>query len=296
MILNLNKFEPILQEIFHPIFSEQKLTLKVLRLDLIDPITGGNKWFKLKFNLEEAEKLGRKTIISFGGPYSNHIAALASAGAKLGFETVGIIRGKLHDDNPTLKRANLQGMKLIECEHEKYRAYRNPENWNELLEQFPNSFVIPEGGSNNLGIQGCRLIAKMIPENTTSVFLPVGTGTTMAGLILGSENKFFVEGIAVVKAKDHLNNNIARMIKEELKSNPENYLLHHDFTFGGYAKSNSHLNSFLNDFYRDHKIPIEPIYTGRMFYAIVSLANSGYFSKGASVIAIHTGGNQYKLS
>ena len=86
------------------------------------------------------------------------------------------------------------------------------------------------------------------------------------------------------------------MIKEELKSNPENYLLHHDFTFGGYAKSNSHLNSFLNDFYRDHKIPIEPIYTGRMFYAIVSLANSGYFSKGASVIAIHTGGNQYKLS
>ncbi len=296
MILNLNKFEPILHEIFHPIFDQQKLTLKVLRLDLIDPITGGNKWFKLKFNLEKAEKLGCKTIITFGGSYSNHIAALASVAAKLGFESVGIIRGKVHDDNPTLKRAKLEGMKLIECEYEKYRAYRNSENWNELLEQFPNSFVIPEGGSNNLGIQGCRLIVKMIPENTTSVFLPVGTGTTMAGLILGSENKFFVEGIAVVKAKDYLNNNIARMIKEDLKSIPENYFLHHDFTFGGYAKSNPSLNSFQEDFYRDHKILIEPIYTGRMFYAIVALANSGYFSKGASIVAIHTGGNQYNLS
>ncbi len=299
MILNLDKVAPILQEVFHPIFKQQKLNIKVLRLDLIDPITGGNKWFKLKFNLEVAEKLGCKTIMSFGGPYSNHIAALASAGAQLGFETVGVIRGKLHD-NPTLKRAKLQGMKLIACEYEKYRAYRNPDNWNELVELFPNAFIIPEGGSNNLGLQGCKLIAKMIPENTTSVFLPVGTGTTMAGLISGSEGKFFVEGIAVVNAADYLKNEIDGKIKEEFKKNvnsiPTNYLLHHDFTFGGYAKSDLNLSLFLKDFHRDNSIPIEPIYTGRMFYALVALAHSGYFSKGVSIVAIHTGGNQYNLS
>ena len=295
MSLTLDKVAPILQEIFHPIFHQQKLTVKVLRLDLIDPITGGNKWFKLNFNLEEAKKRSFKTIISFGGPYSNHIAALASAGAKLGFETVGIIRGQLHD-NSTLNRARVQGMKLISCDYEKYRGYRNPENWNELYEQFPESYIIPEGGSNYLGFQGCKLIAKLIPENTDFVFLPVGTGTTMAGLISSSDNKFSVEGVAVVKAKDHLNDEVARMIKDDLNSIPQKYFLHHDFTFGGYAKSDSTLKSFVEDFCRDTKIPIEPIYTGRMFYAIVALVNSGYFSKGASIVAIHTGGNQYNLS
>lgn len=300
MILTLDKVVPILQEVFHPIFRQQKLNVKVLRLDLIDPITGGNKWFKLKFNLEEAKKRSFKTIISFGGPYSNHIAALASAGAIFGFETVGLIRGKLHDDNPTLKRAKLDGMKLIACEYEKYRAFRNPDNWNELLEHFPNSFIIPEGGSNQLGLHGCKLIAKMIPDNTTSVFLPVGTGTTIAGLISGSEGKFLVEGIAVVKAEAYLKNEVDRMVQEEfkevIKSIPSNYLLHHDFTFGGYAKSNLQLSLFIENFHRANSIPIEPIYTGRMFYAIVALANSGYFSDGASVVAIHTGGNQYNVS
>ncbi len=300
MILDLDTFQPVIKDVFHPILQQHKISLKVLRLDLVNPLTGGNKWFKLKYNLEEAKKLGKTTLLSFGGPYSNHIAALASIGKEQGLKTVGIIRGELHHHNPTLNRAKENGMHLVPCGFEEYRSYRNPKNWTELNIQYPDAFIIPEGGSNKLGLEGCKLIAKLIPENTIHVFLPVGTGTTMAGLICGSEGRFLINGVAVVKAKEYFDIEICKMIQDDCIGKddplPTNYFLHHDFTFGGYAKKDTLLTGFIDEFGGENLLPIEPIYTGKMFYALINLVSNGYFKQGDSIVAIHTGGNQYLMS
>ncbi len=286
-----------LTDLSSAIFDIAGVEVNVLRLDLIHPVTGGNKFFKLKYNLEEAKKSNCKSILSFGGAYSNHIAALASAGKKCGIKTIGIIRGESAISNITLNRAAADGMELHFVLREKYREYRNENSWNELYEKFPGCYIVPEGGSNIAGVRGCMEIAKLIPASTDHVFLAAGTGATLAGVISGGIHKIRVTGIAVVN--DHSLENRIKNYYYELTGGilPKNsFDLNYDYTFGGYAKTTRELDQFVHENHINQENPslkIETVYTGKLFFAVYDLVKKGCFAGGTSITLIHTGGLQY---
>ncbi len=270
----------------HDSLKDAGITLKVLRLDKIHPVTGGNKWFKLLYNLDKVQQQGSTGVLTFGGAFSNHIAATAEACAEFGIPSIGIIRGEESaKSNNTLSRVLKNGMRLKFVDRNSYREFRNPETWSSLKDEFGDVFIIPEGGSNEEGIKGCELIADLIPEGTDHIFLPVGTGATMRGLLLGMNGKSIVTGIAVVNALDSLKDQFV-----EFHSDSWNLL---DYSFGAYARKNSLLEEFVAKFNLEQEFSIEPLYTGRMFYAIFDLLGQGKLVPGNTIVAIHTGGRQY---
>lgn len=269
--------------------GERSPLLKVLRLDLIHPVTGGNKIFKLKENIQEYRTGNYTGILSFGGPFSNHIAALAETGKSLGIPTIGIIRGE-ERMTVTLERARRAGLQLRFVSRSTYRRYREAENRKELLAEFGNVLIIPEGGSNDAGISGCKEIAGYIPQQHATIVLPVGTGATLVGLLQGLNGRNEVIGMKVVEAKQEI------FIAEKLlegSSKLLNYNLLSDYVFGGYARPDMELDTFVADWNRKSSCQIEPIYTGRMFFGIMDLIQKGFFSPTDEILAIHTGGLQY---
>jgi 1-aminocyclopropane-1-carboxylate deaminase len=265
--------------------------ISVLRLDTIHPLTGGNKWFKLKENLEQFYSGNYSAILSFGGAFSNHIAALADAGHQLGIPVIGIIRGEESAaQNPTLSRARAAGMKLVFVSRESYRRYRYPAEWSVLYEEFGDVLIVPEGGSNAAGVEGCKSIAGCIPEQFTDIALAVGTGATLTGLALGLKGRSKVMGLKVLEAKQE-NFIFSYPGISEL---PDGSLyLENRFTMGGYAVIHPDIEQFVNQWNKRYAIPIEPIYTGRLFYGIKALFEEGFFSEKSEVLVIHTGGRQY---
>lgn len=277
------------QEIQVPAAAPFSITTAVLRLDMIDALTGGNKWFKLAGNLMDFRKSGKPLIISLGGPYSNHIAALAAFCRKEQIPVVGIIRGEIVM-NRTLQRAEQMGMILHFVSREQYRHYRNEQDYSDLESIFGPAFIIPEGGANPAGISGCSAIARMIPEHFSHILLPVGTGGTMAGLCAGLSPAQQVWGIQVLKAEQE------KLLQHFLADKPHAaWRLFDEFTFGGYARSHPKLDAFISTFSRDQHLPCEPVYTGKMFYALQDLIASGSFPDGANIAVLHTGGMQYLL-
>lgn len=262
-----------------------------MRLDLIHPVTGGNKWFKLQKNLALFHSGNYSSMLSFGGAFSNHIAALADAGQQAGIPVIGIIRGEESAAvNPTLSRARKAGMKLVFVSRESYRGYRYPSNWHALYEQFGNVLIVPEGGSNAAGVEGCKSIARLIPERFTDILLPVGTGATLTGLALALQGRSRVKGIKVLEAKqEQFVFNYPGI--SELPSGT--VLLDNRFLMGSYSKPDEDVNRFVNQWNKSSSILIEPLYTGRMFYSLTTLFDEGYFSQDAQVLVIHTGGRQY---
>ncbi len=282
-----------LTEITDPILIDKQINLFIKREDLTDKFISGNKWYKLKYNLIEAEKLGYKTLLTFGGAFSNHIHATAAAGKKYGFKTIGVIRGEEHLPlNPTLSSAQENGM-LIEYLDRK--SYRNKYD-EDLISQFKNNFgdfyLIPEGGSNHLAIKGCAEIIPTIDNKFDFICSACGTGGTLAGLILGLNSKSFALGFSVLKGGEFLNQNIRNLLSHYQKENLSNWQINLDYHFSGYAKINTELVNFCNDFEKRHNIPIEPIYTGKMFYGIYDLIKQNYFPPNAIIVAIHSGGLQ----
>ena len=282
-----------LTEIIDQILIDKQIKLFIKREDLTDKFISGNKWYKLKYNLIEAEKLGYKTLLTFGGAFSNHIHATAAAGNKYGFKTIGVIRGEEHLPlNPTLIFAQVNGMIIEYLDRKSYRNKYDDDLISRLKNKYGDFYLIPEGGSNHLAIKGCAEIIPTIDIKFDFICSACGTGGTLAGLILGLNSKTFALGFSVLKGGEFLNQNIQNLLSQYQKENLNNWQINLDYHLGGYAKINTELVKFCTNFEKRHNIPIEPIYTGKMFYGIFDLINKDFFSKNVTIVAIHSGGLQ----
>ena len=266
----------------------ENVLVDVLRLDLALPGFHGNKWFKLHYNLLEARRLGLNKLVTFGGAFSNHIAALAEIGNQAGFETIGIIRGGDDAQNPTLINAKENGMQLHFLSREEYRLKETEDFLKKLKNNFGDFYLIPEGGTNELAVKGCTEILKGIEENYDFIFLPVGTGGTIAGIISTPDIKSRIIGISVLKGDDQLTSSISNLIQTE----NTNWEINFDYHFGGYAKYDEQLIEFIRQFYSEYEIMPDPVYTGKMMYAVFDLIKNKKLSASAKILAIHTGGTQ----
>jgi len=290
-----------LQVITHPILSKQGITLSIKRDDLLDLNISGNKWRKLKYNLLYAETNNIKHIISFGGAFSNHIHALAAASHYFDFKATGIIRGEPHyASNPTLSDAQKWGMELEFVDRKTYRNKEQDEYLATLQSQYPSAYIIPEGGTNSLAVRGVEEVVKEISESLTKqsaqpadyIFTATGSAGTLAGLVSGALRyapQTAIHGVAVLKNAHYLANTVKTFVSE---SDKVSWHLHTEFHEGGYGKISRPLTFFCRQFIKETGIPIEPIYTGKMFYALWQLIEKGYFVKGSHIVAVHTGGLQ----
>lgn len=272
--------------------AERNICLFIKREDLSHPAISGNKWYKLKYNIWEARKQGKDTLLTFGGAYSNHIYAVAAAGKIFNFKTIGIIRGEEHLPlNPTLSFARENGMILEYLDRTSYRKKNSNEIITQLQQRFGDFYLLPEGGTNHLAVKGCSEIIKSIDIEYDFVCCPCGTGGTLAGLISGLNTNKFALGFAVLKGASFLKQNVHSLLKDSSNS-LTNWDINLDYHFGGYAKINSALIDFVKRFTYITKIPIEPIYTGKMLFGIYDLTSKGFFKTGDRIVAIHTGGLQ----
>lgn len=271
------------------------INLYVLRTDLNHPTISGNKLFKLKYNIQEARKKHINTLLTFGGAFSNHIAATAAAGKEYNFKTVGIIRGEEYKTlNPTLQFAKDCGMEI------RYVPRTLFKNKNELLKQvhavYPEkeTYVIPEGGSNELGIKGCKEITESINSNFDYVCAPCGTGATITGIILSLKSNQKAVGFQVLKGEHYIKNEVVHWLKKlnEHNVDAEQWSINEDYHFGGYAKINDELRDFVAQFKQSNNIPLDYVYTGKMMFGIYDQIKKGVFKKGETIIAVHTGGLQ----
>ncbi|MBU3024574.1 pyridoxal-phosphate dependent enzyme [Zobellia galactanivorans] len=277
------------QEIDLAILAEKGISLVLKREDRIHPLISGNKYRKLKYNLEEARTKGFDTLLTFGGAFSNHIAATAYAGQLHGFKTVGVIRGEEIAEkwrgNGTLKLAHSHGMEFNFISREAYRNKDSKALLAGLEQRFGKFYLLPEGGTNALAIKGCEEI--LTPDDAVFdvVCCAVGTGGTIAGISNAAHDSQKVLGFPALKG-DFLQEDICKFAPRG------NWKLITDYHFGGYAKLTEALVQFINDFNLKTQIPLDPVYTGKMVYGILDLVKNGYFPQKTKILAIHTGGLQ----
>ncbi len=262
----------------------QQITVK--RLDKINSQVSGNKFYKLKYNLAHAQENGYQQIVSFGGAYSNHIYALAHACAELGIKSIGIIRGEELVNkplNPTLKKVQNLGMKLHFISRQQYRQKHTTQFLAQLQQQYPNSYIIPEGGTNSLAIQGTEeILSKTDKRNYDYICCAVGTGGTIAGIINASSDKQRIIGFSAL--------NSAYQTKDiEQWTNKNNWQLYPDDVFNGYGRYNDELIDFIKEIKKNQGLELEPIYTGKALYRLSQLLSEKKKGRG---LFIHTGGLQ----
>lgn len=272
-----------------PILREKQVVLAIKREDLIHPLISGNKFRKLKYNLLRAQESGHTKIVTFGGAFSNHIAATSAAAKIANLEAIGVIRGEelVHTwrENPTLKRAHDNRMCFKFVSREIYGQRNEPEFLISLRNELGVFYLIPEGGTNDLAIKGCEEILDPSDVEFDFITVCVGTGGTMAGLINASGNNQQVLGFPVLKG-DFLSAEIKKL------SGKENWSLNPTYHFGGYAKINEELVHFINRFKKQTGIPLDPVYTGKMMYGLLDMVRNDNFAPGTRILAIHTGGLQ----
>lgn len=282
-----------LEEVKFPGISATDFKVFVLRIDKLHREISGNKWFKLKYNLIEAERLNYKTLLTFGGAYSNHIYAVASAGKEFGFDTIGIIRGEEYFPlNPTLQFAVDCGMKLFYLNRAEYKN-RNDKAFQEKLKiKFDNPYMIPEGGTNQLALMGTEEIVNHIKTNFDYICTACGTGGTIAGIISSLKGEKKILGFPALKGGEFLENDIRELVTERSSQSYNNWKLITEYHFGGYAKIDISLINFINEFESINNFKLDYIYTSKMFYGIKELLKREYFSKGIKIVLLHTGGIQ----
>ena len=272
-----------------PLLSEKNVEADVLRLDKIHPVVSGNKWFKLRYYLEEAILRRKKTIVTFGGAWSNHKVATAAACKIKKLKSIGIIRGEeptLHSS--TLADAQRLGMQLSFISRQNYSKKNIPEE----LEN-NDYFFINEGGYGIKGAEGAATILDHCNKETyTHICCAAGTGTMMAGLIKASLLTNKVMGISILKNNFDLKENVEHLLNHPKK----NYEIIHDYHFGGYAKKNTQLIDFMNSFYGKTSVPSDFVYTGKLFFAVTDLVNNNFFPAGSKLLLIHSGGLQGNTS
>ena len=282
------------QQIFLPVLEDKKVELFIKREDEIHPFVSGNKFRKLKYNFLEAKKQQKKTVLTFGGAFSNHIVATAVAGKLSGFKTIGIIRGdelgknveKTLSQNQTLKTASENGMEFKFVTREMYRNKTSEEFINALNDEFGDVFIIPEGGTNHLAIKGCEELLTSNDDEFDYICSAVGTGGTIAGLINAANNHQKIIGFPALKG-DFLQKEIQQLVNQK-----DNWHLQTEYHFGGYGKYNETLIRFINDFKKQTGIQLDPIYTGKMLFGILDVISKNSFSVGSKILVIHTGGLQ----
>ncbi|EAY27288.1 1-aminocyclopropane-1-carboxylate deaminase/D-cysteine desulfhydrase [Microscilla marina] len=286
----------MLQPIQDTLFDTHQVKVYVYRLDLIHPQVSGNKGYKLKYNLLAAKQQQKNTLLTFGGAYSNHIYATAAAGKEAGLRTIGVIRGEEHLPlNPTLQFATTAGMHLHYMDRSTYRNKKSEEVIAQLRQTFGDFYLVPEGGSNALAVKGCTEILPEINIDFDVVATACGTGGTLAGLVAHLDARKQVLGFPALKGGEFLYQDIAQLLDvyyahEHLPDTRQSYALITDYHFGGYAKKKPALEQFIAEFQQKHRIPIEWIYTGKMFYGLYDLIGKGYFDSGTTIVALHTGG------
>lgn len=294
----ISSLSPV-QLLAHPLFDKHKVQVYVKRDDCIHPIISGNKWRKLKYNVAFLKK--QPTIqgaLTFGGSYSNHIHAFAFACYQQKIPCIGIIRGEAdYANNFTLTCARRWGMKLHFVDRQSYRRRHDTDYLALLQKQFPNYFIIPEGGSNELAIPG---VAEVMTELKTQIqfdtlLTPVGSGGTLAGLIIGDKENYSEEhkllGIAVLKGADYLIKEVNSLLPATVTSH-HNWQILTNFHRGGYAKFSDQDIQRILEFTQITAIDFEPVYSGKMVLALLDLLEQGYFKAGERIVLLHTGGLQ----
>ena len=271
------------------IFTEKKLSVKVLRLDKIHPVISGNKWFKLKNYLSRAISESKTGIISAGGAWSNHLSALAFACKELGIPSVGAIRGeKPSEYSSTLRDLETWGMELEFVARHQFRDEQFLSA--QLLKNYPGYLWIPMGGQGSTGIEGVKELTRIIDfADHDFLACAVGTGTFLTGLLENSKPNQQVLGVSSLKAgPDSL------MIQKTIESfsNKTNFRVFYEYHFGGFGKVDSNLINFMNRLFNEADIPTDFIYTAKLFFAIRDLAEKDFFSPKSRILVIHSGGLQ----
>jgi len=281
-------------KIKHPLFEQHKVNVLIKRDDLIHPIISGNKWRKLKANLAHAKKAKKKGIISFGGAFSNHIHALAYACFENNLASIGIIRGEqAYQHNFTLSWAKHWGMSFRFIDRKTYKKRHESDYLNEIKHQFPDYWIIPEGGSNELALDGVGDIIDELNQQASfdTLILPTGSGGTLAGLVSADEKKHQILGVAVLKKAQYLVDVVTELLPESAKSF-DNWQLLTQYHGGGYAKFSPEDCSTITEFSQITGIHFEPVYSGKMLLALLDLVKQDYFPKQHTIMMLHTGGLQ----
>lgn len=272
--------------------NPNNVRLYIKREDLLHPIISGNKWRKLKYNLMAAKEVGKSTLLTFGGAYSNHIHAVAGAAKEYGFKSIGIIRGEEHLPlNPTLQDAHDMGINLQYMDRTTYRQKQSKELLDSLRKTFGDVYMIPEGGTNELAIKGAAEIVEGIEDDYDYLCVACGTGGTAAGIISGLNGRSEVLGFSVLKGDFH-HQEIVNWLSTTEKPLLDNWHVNTDYHFDGYAKFDLQLINFINRFKSNYHIQLDPIYTGKMLFGVFDLISKGHFPAKTRVLAIHTGGLQ----
>jgi 1-aminocyclopropane-1-carboxylate deaminase len=280
--------------------SERNIRIDVKRLDLLHPLVNGNKWFKLKYNIERALASDHKTLMTFGGAWSNHIHATAAAGALCGVRTIGIIRGEEPKEySNTLQFAKEQGMELHFVSRLDYEE-RNTEEFKAWLhDQYGSFHLVPEGGSNYYGVNGCmEILSESDLQNYTHVVCACGTGATLAGMLISAKNNLQFIGFSALKGGDFLHDEVIKHIeyflmdRELAEEYRAQFTIDSEHHFGGYGKWNNELIAFIQQIERDHPIPLDQVYTGKALFGLLNQIENGLIAEGSNILFVHSGGLQ----
>jgi 1-aminocyclopropane-1-carboxylate deaminase len=285
---------PPVQEIITQGTERAGVRLLVRREDLNHPLVSGNKWWKLKYNLEEAIFQNHDTILTFGGAYSNHLFASAAAAKLLSLKSIGIVRGEeTLPLNHTLSFARQQGMMLHYVSREAYRQKDSVEFISRLQDRFGRFYLIPEGGTNDFAVEGCKELGTQLKTiDFDFLAMAVGTGGTMAGILCGLDGKGEVLGVSVLKGGEFLEREISDLVKDNSEIVYGNWRLLTSYHHGGYAKVSEPLLALIQTMKDQHNLPLDTVYTGKLLWAIFDMVEKGWFGRGSTILALHTGGVQ----
>ncbi|MGD9528775.1 MAG: 1-aminocyclopropane-1-carboxylate deaminase/D-cysteine desulfhydrase [Pseudonocardia sp.] len=259
------------------------------RDDLIDAVVTGNKWRKLRYLLPDAQRAGAATLLTFGGAYSNHVRAVAAAGRRYGFATVGVIRGEERPTNPALKAAAADGMQLYYLDRATYRRKHAPDVLDALRRTFGDFYLVPEGGTTVHAVRGCAEAIGEIDVPFDTVVCPVGTGGTLAGLAAGLGPGQDAIGFSVLRGARSLDGDVDRLHREALGRSLGNWRIDHRFHCGGFARSTPALAEFCADFGGRHGFTPDRVYVGKMLYGLFRMVADGELPAGRRVVALITG-------
>jgi 1-aminocyclopropane-1-carboxylate deaminase len=281
----------VVQPLGDDLLQEKKVTMEVLRLDRIHPVISGNKWFKLRYHILEAQQQQKKGILTFGGAWSNHLVATALACQQAGLASIGIIRG----EQPAQLSATLQDVQKYHMQLQFIaRAVYSIEAAiiPALQEKYPDYYIVPQGGQSHLGVLGAAEIVQLTQIKSYShISCATGTGTMLAGLVHAALPHQQVIGICSLKMPATEDNSLNTFVKP-YAANEKQYTIFYDYHFGGYARKTGELISFMNRIYQKHDLPTDFVYTGKLLFGLMHLVQTNYFQPGSRILVIHSGGLQ----